>query len=113
MLFIAIFIILYNSNPTYDTLIMASMGDSNEIKPILNKQNWKGELSNPFFEGLSNSIVSNKTVGVWGPISNSSYTLEELRGINQSRAISEQYPISLPKDLMNTISLWVILKILS
>jgi len=89
MLFIAIFIILYNFNPTYDTLIMASMGDSNEIKPILNKQNWKGELSNPSFEGLSNSIISNKTVGVWGPISNSSYTLEELRGINQSRAISD------------------------
>ena len=89
MLFIAIFIILYNFNPTYDTLIMASMGDSNEIKPILNKQNWKGELSNPSFEGLSNSIISNKTVGVWGPISNSSYTLEELIGINQSRAISD------------------------
>ena len=89
MFFIAIFTILYNFNPTYDTLIMASMGDSNEIKPILNKQNWKGELSNPTFEGLSNSIISNKTVGVWGPISNSSYTLEELRGINQSRAISD------------------------
>jgi len=89
MLFIAIFTILYNFNPTYDTLIMASMGDSNEIKPILNKQNWKGELSNPSFEGLSNSIISNKTVGVWGPISNSSYTLEELRGISQSRAISD------------------------
>ena len=42
------------------------------------------------FDGLSNSIIeSNKTVGVWGPISNSSHTLEELRGINQSRAISE------------------------
>ena len=68
---------------------MASMGDSNEIKPILNKQNWNRELSNPTFEGLSNSIISNKTVGVWGPISNSSYTLEELRGINQSRAISD------------------------
>lgn len=68
---------------------MASLGDSNEIKPILNKQNWKGELSNPSFEGLSNSIISNKTVGVWGPISNSSYTLEELRGINQSKAISD------------------------
>ena len=68
---------------------MVSRGDSNEIKPILNKQNWKGELSNPSFEGLSNSIISNKTVGVWGPISNSSYTLEELRGINQSRVISD------------------------
>ena len=88
---------------------MAFMGDSNEIKPILNKQNWNRELSNPTFEGLSNSIISNKTVGVWDPISNSSYTLEELE---ESTRV-EQYPISLHKDLMNTISLWVILKILS
>jgi hypothetical protein len=80
---------LYDFNTTYNILVKASLVNNTDIKPILNKQNWK-EVSNPSFDGLSNSIIeSNKTVGVWGPISNSSHTLEELRGINQSRAISD------------------------
>lgn len=88
-IFITIFITLYDFNPTYNILVKASLVNNTDIKPILNKQNWK-EVSNPSFDGLSNSITGiDKPVGVWGPISNSSHTLEELRGINQSRAISD------------------------
>jgi hypothetical protein len=90
MLSIAIFITLYNFNPTYNALVKAYSLDNNDVNPILKKEKWKGEVPNPSFEGLSNSTMEiNKTVGVWGPISNSSHTLEELRGINQSRAISD------------------------
>jgi hypothetical protein len=90
VLFIPIFIALSNFDPTDNTLAKAFQAENNHIKPIFNKQDWKGEVSNLSFDGLSNSIIeSNRTVGVWGPISNSSHTLEELRGINQSRAISE------------------------
>jgi hypothetical protein len=64
--------------------------DNNDINPILKKEKWKGEIPNLSLEGLSNSTIEiNKTVGVWGPISNNSHTLEELRGINQSRAMSD------------------------
>ena len=90
MLSIAIIITLFSFNPTYNTFVKASVVDNNDIKPILKKQNWKAEVTNSSFEDISNSIIEiNKTVGVWGPISNSNHTLEELRGINQSRAISD------------------------
>ena len=90
MLSIAIIITLFSFNPTYNTFVKASVVDNNDIKPILKKQNWKAEVTNSSFEDFSNSIIEiNKTVGVWGPISNSNHTLEELRGINQSRAISD------------------------
>ena len=60
------------------------MLDNSDIKPILKK-----EVPNPSSKGLLNSTLEiNKTLGVWGPISNSTHTLEELRGINLSRAIS-------------------------
>jgi hypothetical protein len=79
---------LYNF--TYNILVKASIlnddnNSNNNIKPILKK-----EVPNPSSKGLLNSTIEiNKTVGVWGPISNSSHTLEELRGINLSRAISD------------------------
>lgn len=79
---ITFFIILHNF--TYDTLVKASLLDNSDIKPILKK-----EVPNPSSKGLLNSTLEiNKTLGVWGPISNSTHTLEELRGINLSRAIS-------------------------
>lgn len=41
-------------------------------------------------EIYSNSITGiDKPVGVWGPISTSGHNLEQLKGINQSRAISD------------------------
>jgi hypothetical protein len=41
-------------------------------------------------EIYSNSITrTDKPVGVWGPISTSGHNLEQLKGINQSRAISD------------------------
>ncbi|MPZ08471.1 MAG: hypothetical protein GEU26_19020 [Nitrososphaeraceae archaeon] len=61
---------MYNFNPNYNTLVKAyPLDNNNDIKPILKKEKWKGEVPNPTFEGLSNPIIeSNKTVGVWGPI---------------------------------------------
>src|SRR5688572_9749326 len=45
---------------------------------------------NSSFEIYSNSITrTDKPVGVWGPISTSGHNLEQLKGINQSRAISD------------------------
>ncbi|MGH9974816.1 MAG: hypothetical protein ACRD8Z_03130 [Nitrososphaeraceae archaeon] len=85
---ITFFIILYNF--TYNILVKASIlnddnNSNNNIKPILKK-----EVPNPSSKGLLNSTIEiNKTIGVWGPISNSSHSLEELRGINLSRAISD------------------------
>jgi hypothetical protein len=80
---IAVFITLYNFDPTYDAFAKASVADNNDIKPYIKKQDWKEE-------GPSNSIIeNNKTIGVWGPISNSTQIFEELRGINQSRALSD------------------------
>ena len=41
-------------------------------------------------EIYSNSITGiDKLVGVWGPISTSGHNLEQLKGINQSKAISD------------------------
>ncbi|MGH9926800.1 MAG: hypothetical protein ACRD5B_15630, partial [Nitrososphaeraceae archaeon] len=65
---IAIFITLYDFNPTYNILVKASLVNNTDIKPNLNKQNWKGEVLNPSLEGLPNSTIEiNKTIGVWGP----------------------------------------------
>lgn len=88
VLFIAIFVTLYNFNPSNNTLAKAFLADSNDIRSISNERNLNWEVINSSSEIHSNSITGiDKPVGVWGPISNSSHTLEELRGINQSRAI--------------------------
>ena len=90
VLTITIFVTLYNFNPIYNIIVKAFLEDNNDIKPILKKEKWKGEVPNLSLKDLSNSTIEiNKTVGVWGPISNNSHTLEELRGINQSRAMSD------------------------
>jgi len=47
-------------------------------------------IANSSSEIHSTSITGiDKSVGVWGPFSNSGHNLEQLRGINQSRAISD------------------------
>ena len=90
VLFIPIFIALSNFDPTDNTLANAFQAENNDIKPIPNEGNLTWEVINSSSERLLNSISSaDKPVGVWGPISNSSHTLEELRGINQSRAITD------------------------
>ena len=90
VLTITIFVTLYNFNPIYNIIVKAFLEDNNDIKPILKKEKWKGEVPNLSLKDLSNSTIEiSKTVGVWGPISNNSHTLEELRGINQSRAMSD------------------------
>lgn len=90
VLFIPIFIALSNFDPTDNTLANAFQAENNDIKPIPNEGNLTWEVINSSSERLLNSIRSaDKPVGVWGPISNSSHTLEELRGINQSRAITD------------------------
>ncbi|MGH9913613.1 MAG: hypothetical protein ACRD4W_14300, partial [Nitrososphaeraceae archaeon] len=79
-----------NFDPTDNTLANAFQAENNDIKPIPNEGNLTWEVINSSSERLLNSIRSaDKPVGVWGPISNSSHTLEELREINQSRAITD------------------------
>lgn len=62
----------------------------NSVKAIFVEQNRKEEAVRPIYESLTNySTGVAKTVGVWGPTSNSSYILEQREGSNQNKAIAD------------------------